>query len=132
MTVRTVLATLALTLAPAQPMAEPPRMVATAHVAHVTVLKPPGRPPADAATIVADCESGNRNVHNPTSTASGYWQFLDSTWTWVTGLAPPASSWPRHVQHAAFRRLWDDGAGASHWAPSRHCWAPRLRQSAAR
>ena len=86
----------------------------------------PEHEPDPAADVVAWGESRNRNVHNPRSTASGYWQFLDSTWEWVTGLQPPAAAWPRDVQEDAFWTLWDGGAGASHWRPSRSCWAPLL------
>ena len=80
--------------------------------------------PADA---VGWCESRNRyDAENPTSSASGRWQFIASTWTWITGLTPPASAWPPSVQRAAFLTLWDNGRGARHWAPSRDCWEPLL------
>ena len=73
------------------------------------------------------CESrDDYHAENPDSSASGAFQFIDSTWRWVTGLRPPASAHPRPVQDAAFRRLWDGGDGADHWAPSSHCWEPLL------
>lgn len=71
---------------------------------------------------IVECESGGENVTNPSSGASGYFQFMGSTWAAVTGLAPPASAYPFEVQLAAFEELWDGGAGASHWSASRHCW----------
>jgi hypothetical protein len=38
------------------------------------------------ALLVMDCESGgNPFAKNPVSTASGLFQFLDSTWAWVAG-----------------------------------------------
>ena len=78
-------------------------------------------------SVVAECESGgNLTAKNPRSTASGLYQFLDSTWEWVTGLPAPASAYPKAVQDSAFRKLWADGSGASHWFPSRHCWGPLL------
>jgi hypothetical protein len=77
----------------------------------------------EVALAIRECESGHDyRAENPVSSASGAWQFIDSTWEWVTGLAPPASAWPREVQDDAFEVLWDDGAGASHWYASRHCW----------
>lgn len=75
------------------------------------------------ARKVAYCESRYVNTASPaTSTASGYFQFLNGTWEWVTGLPAPASAYPLEVQYAAFLELWDEGRGASHWNPSRYCW----------
>lgn len=87
-------------------------------------------PVADGATdlppiaiAVAECESDNvLDAKNPNSSASGPYQFTDGTWTWVTGLEPPARAHPRHVQDQAFLDLWDDGAGAEHWDETRECW----------
>lgn len=88
-------------------------------------------PSADAAGItlppeadaIRQCESGgDYRAENPDSSASGAWQFIASTWEWVTGLAPPASAYPPAVQDRAFVALWADGAGAAHWNASRHCW----------
>lgn len=85
-----------------------------------------------ALEAVRWCESrDDYRAENPTSTASGAFQFVASTWEWVTGLEPPASRYPRDVQDAAFLELWDDGAGARHWAPSRTCWEPLLTEDAA-
>lgn len=82
------------------------------------------------ALAIRWCESrDDYQAENPTSSASGAWQFIDSTWTWVTGLQPPASAYPRHVQDAAFLALWDDGRGATHWNASRACWAPLTERS---
>lgn len=82
----------------------------------------------EIASKVATCESGDGQgtysltAKNPNSSASGKYQFIDSTWEWVTGLPAPASAHPELVQDQAFIDLWDDGDGASHWAPSRSCW----------
>lgn len=89
----------------------------------------------DIATVVADCESGDRlangrarygsydlRAENSHSSASGKFQFISSTWTAVTGKPAPASAYPENVQDAAFRELWAGGRGASHWAASRSCW----------
>lgn len=75
------------------------------------------------AVRVADCESGgDPSAQNPTSTASGLYQFINGTWTSVTGLPGPASAYSTATQTAAFWELWDGGRGAHHWDPSRHCW----------
>lgn len=84
--------------------------------------------PADA---IGWCESRNRyDAENPDSSASGRWQFIAATWRAITGLEPPASAWPPSVQRRAFLALWNDGRGARHWAPSRHCWEPLLTGAA--
>lgn len=79
--------------------------------------------------VVAACESGSletgrydSQAQNPTSSASGAFQFIDGTWEWVTGLPAPAKDYPLLVQIWAFDRLWADGRGAAHWEASRSCW----------
>ena len=71
---------------------------------------------------IAQCESGGSyTAKNPTSTASGKYQFLDSTWQAVggTGRAMDAPPWEQDMRAI---RLFAGGAGAHHWYPSRHCW----------
>lgn len=60
---------------------------------------------------------GNWWAQNPRSTASGGFQFLDSTWARHRGyakarLAPPWVQWERFLQ------TWAGGAGRSHWTES--------------
>lgn len=75
------------------------------------------------AVRIATCESGgNPNAQNAVSTASGLYQFLDSTWVGLTGFAPPASNYSSATQTAAFWKLWAGGAGAHNWDASRSCW----------
>lgn len=57
---------------------------------------------------------GNITAQNPTSTASGKWQFLDSTWGGYGGYAKARYA-PEWVQDERARQLWAGGAGCSHW-----------------
>jgi hypothetical protein len=57
---------------------------------------------------------GSLTAQNPTSTASGKWQFLDSTWAGYGGYASAYLA-PESVQDAKAAALWAGGAGASHW-----------------
>lgn len=75
--------------------------------------------PADqvpTACRVMDCETGGTGdptIHNATSSASGLFQFLDSTWSSTTGLDPPAAAYPASVQIGAAHQLWS----SSGWSP---------------
>ena len=65
--------------------------------------------------VLARESGGNPLAENPTSTASGLWQFLDSTWAGYGGFGH-ASHAPVDVQNARARQLWAGGAGCSHWS----------------
>lgn len=66
------------------------------------------------ACSVMMCESrGNPTVHNSRSTASGLWQFLDSTWKSVTGTPGPAANYSPDTQTAAAAKL----RNSSGWSP---------------
>lgn len=70
---------------------------------------------------IARCESGGSYVaENPTSTASGKYQVLDSTWGGYGGYQH-ASDAPPHVQEAFARELYAR-RGTQPWAASRSCW----------
>ncbi len=58
---------------------------------------------------------GSLTAQNPNSTASGKWQFLDSTWHAVTGLPGSASDYDEATQDAAAAKLYDGGAGCAAW-----------------
>lgn len=65
--------------------------------------------------VLARESGGNPTARNPRSTASGLWQFLDSTWAGYAGyarayLAPPS------VQNEKARLVWANGAGCRHWS----------------
>lgn len=58
---------------------------------------------------------GSLTAHNPTSTASGKWQFLNSTWQGYGGYATAASA-PESVQDARAAQVWAGGSGCSNWS----------------
>lgn len=58
---------------------------------------------------------GNPGAVNPSSGASGKWQFMYGTWNHYMGYETAAAA-PEWVQDAKARELWAGGAGASHWA----------------
>lgn len=87
--------------------------------------------PASAASPVSllsrikACESGGSyTVVNPSSGASGAYQFLNSTWQGLPAAAGYASaaSAPPAVQDLAARQLFAQ-AGSSPWAASAACWS---------
>ena len=70
---------------------------------------------------IRGCESGGRyNAQNPRSTASGAYQFLDSTWNGFGGYRRAMNA-PPGVQDAAALALFQR-AGTSPWSASRSCW----------
>lgn len=87
--------------------------------------------PAHAATIptvlakIRYCESGNNyQAQNPSSSASGAYQFLTSTWQSLSaakGYATAAQA-PAAVQDAAALELYNQ-AGTAPWAASQACWS---------
>lgn len=60
---------------------------------------------------------GSWTAANGSSSASGGYQFLDSTWAGYGGYARAMHA-PPWVQHERFHQTWANGAGASHWAAS--------------
>jgi len=78
--------------------------------------------PGGAAACIRKWESGeNYTAQNPASTASGAYQFLDTTWQATTGLPGRAMNYSPAQQDAAFDKLWAGGAGASQWVTAYHC-----------
>lgn len=68
-----------------------------------------------AACVIAHESGGNPTAANPTSSASGLFQDLDSTWGGYGGYARAADA-PVSVQYERNYALWNGGAGAGHWA----------------
>jgi hypothetical protein len=74
-------------------------------------------PSSGAAQCVINHESatsGTYSAENPTSTASGAYQFVDGTWDNYGGYHH-ASDAPPEVQDRKFAEVWANGAGRSHW-----------------
>jgi len=93
-------------------------LVVTAGTAHADV---------DWAPVIA-CESGgNAKAQNPSSTASGLFQFLDSSWAAYGGTkyaarakdATPAQQY--EIANHAYAM-----SGLSPWAASRGCWGGKV------
>ena len=70
---------------------------------------------------IRHCESrGNYRAQNPRSTASGAYQFLDSTWGGHGGYAR-AKNAPPWMQDRKAILTWR-AAGTTPWLASQHCW----------
>lgn len=74
----------------------------------------PGGPWAIPWAIV-QCESGGRNVGPNYATASGYYQFIISTWKGLGGSTPQAYMASKAEQDRLAAKLWDNGRGARNW-----------------
>jgi hypothetical protein len=91
-----------------------------------------GAAAASAATLPAvlsaikQCESsGNYTAVNPSSGASGAYQFLTSTWQSLSASAgyATAAAAPPAVQDAAALELYNED-GTAPWVSSESCWGP--------
>lgn len=88
-------------------------------------------PTVDWGPIIA-CESGgNPTAHNPSSTASGLFQFLTSSWLGYGGgrYAPTAAQATPAEQTAVAEEAFRQ-SGLTPWAASRSCWAGKVDTSA--
>jgi hypothetical protein len=65
--------------------------------------------------VIVQCESGGQNLPPNWATASGYYQFIRSTWKGLGGSTPNAYQASKAEQDRLAARLWDGGRGASNW-----------------
>lgn len=72
--------------------------------------------PCAIPQYICNRESGGwANVKNRVSSASGKYQFLDSTWAGFGGYAHAGQA-PESVQDQKAAQLWNGGRGCSHWS----------------
>lgn len=73
------------------------------------------------AACIAKYESGgNPRAQNPSSTASGLFQFVNGTWNHFGGYARAMYA-PISVQLQKFYIVWDGGRGAGNWVTAYKC-----------
>jgi Transglycosylase-like domain len=65
--------------------------------------------------VIVQCESGGQNLPPNWATASGYYQFITSTWKGLGGSTKHAYQASKAEQDRLAARLWDGGRGASNW-----------------
>ncbi len=85
--------------------------------------------PREVRDAIISCESGgNPRAQNGTSTASGLYQFINSTWKAYGGSTPRARDASVAEQHRVFERAFAD-AGTKPWEAdprSENCWRPKI------
>lgn len=90
------------------------------YVAPATPTAPVARAGGDLGARIAECESGGSyTAQNPSSSASGKYQYLDSTWNGYGGYESAADA-PPAVQEERFAK--DIAVSSAPWNASRHCW----------
>lgn len=65
--------------------------------------------------VIVQCESGGQNVPPNWAGASGYYQFIPSTWRRLGGSTPHAYLASKAEQDRLAAVLWDGGRGARNW-----------------
>jgi hypothetical protein len=93
----------------------------------LTVVRQPERVLPDVLKRIRQCESrGDYQAQNPRSTASGAYQFIDSTWNNFRGY-PKARMAPDYIQDE-YALLIYQRYGTRPWAASQHCWGSKTPQ----
>jgi hypothetical protein len=64
---------------------------------------------------IVECESGGQNLPPNSAGASGFYQFLPSTWRGLGGSTPHAYLAPKAEQDRLAAQLWAGGRGAGNW-----------------
>lgn len=115
------------------------RLAATAVLTGAAALAPLAlsAAPAEAAVPTVDwgpiiaCESGgNPTAHNPSSTASGLFQFLTSSWlAYGGGRYAPTAAQASPAQQTEIANNAFAVSGLSPWAASQHCWGGKVNTS---
>ena len=72
---------------------------------------------------IGSCESGWRMVKNPTSSAFGIFQIIDSTERMTPQYAAGLRKTDPYVNVDMAYWLMTEGGGSSHWYPSEPCWS---------
>lgn len=85
--------------------------------------------PTGILDAIAECESrGSYTAQNPSSSASGKYQFLDSTWKAMGGSTARAKdASPAEQDRLAAKLLAQQGTAP--WAASQSCWAGKASSS---
>ena len=81
--------------------------------AEITMVGPGG--PWAIPYAIVECESGGQNLPPNSAGASGYYQFIVSTWRGLGGSTRHAYQAPKAEQDRLAARLWDGGRGARNW-----------------
>lgn len=89
-----------------------------------------GGPPGGWGPVIA-CESGGRaDAQNPSSTASGLFQFLDTSWiAYGGGQYASRAKFATPAQQLAVANRAFAQSGLSPWAASQGCWGGKLGSS---
>jgi hypothetical protein len=75
---------------------------------------------------IIQCESGgNPHAQNASSTASGLFQFLDTTWRGLGGSTAHAKDASVAEQYAIANKAYAQ-SGTAPWAASRACWGGKV------
>jgi cell wall-associated NlpC family hydrolase len=83
---------------------------------------------ADILDEIARCESGgNPRAQNPSSSASGTYQFIDSTWRSLGGSGSAKNASPAQQRAMAEKLLASQGT--SPWNASKSCWGGKSSSS---